>query len=47
MSVTTGTFTIPLMKRVGFKPEKAGAVEVASSVPTASSRRRSWAPPPS
>lgn len=29
--VTTGTFTIPLMKRVGFKPEKAGAVEVASS----------------
>ncbi|PRX35307.1 TRAP transporter, 4TM/12TM fusion protein [Meinhardsimonia xiamenensis] len=30
--VTTGTFTIPLMKRVGFTPEKAGAVEVASSV---------------
>ncbi|MBW7056548.1 TRAP transporter permease [Paracoccus bogoriensis] len=30
--VTTGTFTIPLMKRVGFPPEKAGAVEVASSV---------------
>jgi TRAP transporter 4TM/12TM fusion protein len=30
--VTTGTFTIPLMKRVGFKPERAGAVEVASSV---------------
>ncbi|SOD98069.1 TRAP transporter permease [Caenispirillum bisanense] len=29
--VTTGTFTIPLMKRVGFTPEKAGAVEVASS----------------
>ena len=29
--VTTGTFTIPLMKRVGFSPEKAGAVEVASS----------------
>lgn len=29
--VTTGTFTIPLMKKVGFKPEKAGAVEVASS----------------
>lgn len=29
--VTTGTFTIPLMKRVGFPPEKAGAVEVASS----------------
>ncbi|MAW88331.1 MAG: C4-dicarboxylate ABC transporter [Phyllobacteriaceae bacterium] len=29
--VTTGTFTIPLMKRTGFKPEKAGAVEVASS----------------
>ncbi|MEO1722553.1 MAG: TRAP transporter permease [Pseudomonadota bacterium] len=30
--VTTGTFTIPLMKKVGFKSEKAGAVEVASSV---------------
>ncbi len=30
--VTTGTFTIPLMKRVGFNAEKAGAVEVASSV---------------
>ena len=29
--VTTGTFTIPLMKKVGFKPEKAGAVEVACS----------------
>ncbi|RMG34988.1 MAG: TRAP transporter fused permease subunit [Gammaproteobacteria bacterium] len=29
--VTTGTFTIPLMRRVGFTPEKAGAVEVASS----------------
>jgi len=30
--VTTGTFTIPLMKRVGFTPEQAGSVEVASSV---------------
>ncbi len=30
-TVTTGTFTIPLMKRVGFPAEKAGAVEVASS----------------
>lgn len=30
--VTTGTFTIPMMKRVGFPAEKAGAVEVASSV---------------
>ncbi len=30
--VTTGTFTIPLMKKVGFSAEKAGAVEVASSV---------------
>lgn len=29
--VTTGTFTIPLMKKVGFQPEKAGAVEVACS----------------
>ena len=30
-TVTTGTFTIPLMKRTGLAPEKAGAVEVASS----------------
>ncbi|PJE79942.1 C4-dicarboxylate TRAP transporter large permease protein DctM [invertebrate metagenome] len=29
--VTTGTFTIPLMKRTGFSPEKAGAIEVAAS----------------
>lgn len=29
--VTTGTFTIPLMKRTGFSAEKSGAVEVASS----------------
>jgi TRAP transporter 4TM/12TM fusion protein len=29
--VTTGTFTIPLMKKVGFSPEKAGAIEVACS----------------
>ena len=31
-TVTTGTFTIPMMKRTGFSAEKAGAVEVASSV---------------
>ncbi|MDO6565065.1 TRAP transporter permease [Amphritea sp. 1_MG-2023] len=30
--VTTGTFTIPLMRRVGFSPEKAGAIEASSSV---------------
>ncbi len=30
--VTTGTFTIPLMKKVGFSKEKAGAIECASSV---------------
>jgi TRAP-type uncharacterized transport system fused permease subunit len=29
--VTTGTFTIPLMKRTGFAPKRPGAVEVASS----------------
>ena len=29
--VITGTFTIPLMKKVGFSNEKAGAVEVAAS----------------
>ena len=28
---TTGTFTIPLMKKIGFKPEFAGAVEAAAS----------------
>ena len=30
--VTTGTFTIPLMKKVGFPANKAGAVEVSSSI---------------
>ncbi len=30
--VTTGTFTIPLMKRVGYAPKKAAAVEAAASV---------------
>jgi len=30
--VTTGTFTIPLMKRVGYSPVKAGAIEVSASV---------------
>ncbi|HRP74865.1 MAG TPA: TRAP transporter fused permease subunit, partial [Rhodocyclaceae bacterium] len=30
--VTTGTFTIPLIKRVGYRPDKAAAIEVASSV---------------
>jgi len=30
--VTTGTFTIPLMKRVGYRADKAGAVEAAASV---------------
>ena len=29
--VTTGTFTIPLMKKVGYKPYFAGAVEAAAS----------------
>lgn len=29
--VTTGTFTIPLMKRVGYKPEFSGAVEAVAS----------------
>ena len=29
--VSTGTFTIPLMKQTGFTAEKAGAVEVAAS----------------
>ncbi|MCW5752134.1 MAG: TRAP transporter permease [Alphaproteobacteria bacterium] len=30
--VTTGTFTIPLMKRVGYPGYKAGAIETAASV---------------
>ncbi|PYZ92684.1 hypothetical protein CR194_13565 [Salipaludibacillus keqinensis] len=30
-AVTTGTFTIPLMKRVGFRPHVAGGIEVAAS----------------
>jgi TRAP transporter 4TM/12TM fusion protein len=30
--VTTGTFTIPLMKKVGFSAEKAGAIESSSSI---------------
>ncbi|MCS7195556.1 MAG: TRAP transporter permease [Meiothermus sp.] len=29
--VTSGTFTIPAMRRAGYSPEKAGAVEVAAS----------------
>ncbi len=31
-TVTTGTFTIPIMKKTGFSQEKAGAIEVSSSV---------------
>jgi TRAP transporter 4TM/12TM fusion protein len=30
--VTTGTFTIPLMKRVGYAPVQAGAIECAAGV---------------
>jgi TRAP transporter 4TM/12TM fusion protein len=30
--VTCGTFTIPLMKRVGYAPEKAAAIETAAGV---------------
>jgi len=28
---TTGSFTIPLMKKVGYRPEQAGAIEAAAS----------------
>lgn len=31
-TVTTGAFTIPLMKRTGFRPHVAGAVEASASV---------------
>ncbi len=30
-TVTTGAFTIPMMKRVGYRPEVAGAIEPAAS----------------
>src|SRR5262249_59056551 len=30
--VTAGTFTIPLMKRVGYTPTQAGAIECAAGV---------------
>lgn len=30
-TVTTGAFTIPMMKRMGFSPVKAGAIEVSAS----------------
>ena len=29
--VATGTFTIPVMKKVGYKPEDAGAIEAVAS----------------
>ena len=45
-TVTTGTFTIPLMKRVGLPAHKAGAVEVAAST-NGQLCRRSWVRPPS
>ena len=31
-TVSTGTLTIPLMKKVGFKPQTAGAVEASASI---------------
>lgn len=31
-TVSTGTLTIPLMKKTGFKPEMAGAVEASASI---------------
>jgi TRAP transporter 4TM/12TM fusion protein len=31
-TVSTGTFTIPLMKKAGFKPNVAGAIEPAASI---------------
>ena len=31
-TVSTGTFTIPMMKRAGFKPHVAGAIEPAASI---------------
>lgn len=37
--VTTGAFTIPLMKRIGYKPHFAGAVEAVASTGGRSCRR--------
>ena len=31
-TVSTGTFTIPMMKKAGFKPHVAGAIEPAASI---------------
>ncbi len=31
-TVTTGAFTIPLMKKIGFSPEKAAAIEASSGI---------------
>lgn len=41
----TGAFTIPTMKRFGYKPEIAAAIE-AAHLPAVRSCRRSWGPRP-
>ncbi len=41
-TVTTGSVTIPMMKKTGYPPEFAGAVEAASS-PAVNHAPRSWA----
>jgi TRAP-type uncharacterized transport system fused permease subunit len=44
--VTTGTFTIPLMKKVGFCARKGRRGRSGLPRPTVSSCRRSWGRPP-
>jgi TRAP-type uncharacterized transport system fused permease subunit len=44
--VSTGSLTIPLMKKVGYRPQTAASVEAAASS-AGRSCRRSWAPAPS
>ena len=46
-TVGSGSITIPTMKKVGYKPEFAAAVEAAASTGGQRSCRPSWAPPPS
>lgn len=45
-TVCTGSFTIPLMKKLGYKPEFAGAVEAAAST-GGQIMPPSWEPRPS
>ena len=43
-TVTTGTFTIPIMKKTGFSKEKAGAIEVSAHQSMDKSCHLLWVP---